>query len=995
MDPAEDDVAAAALRRAAAVVDAADADFEAGRLDGSEARVREAIAALPPAQRDAPAGARVVGAGLAFALARLLGRRRAFEEALAALRQALDLVDDGVAPLLAARAEGLQGGVLAVTGDLAPALDRFTAARARFEAIGGAGVQRDCARLSMNIAIALTEFGRVGEAALEMDRALALFESLVQAGAAGALPERARALRNHAFVLGRAGRNAASTAALRASVADFDRALARPAADTDAALWRASRAGTLNSLGFSLFTLGDLDAAEAVQRRAARGFAALVRVQPAQRDEQARLWVNRAHVAAARGHTAAAARLYRRGGRTFEALVAAGARHHAPDVVNAALGSARLDLLHGRAGASAQRFEGALATLAELTQQGHLQHAAPWASGWSQQWQAWQAAVARHGTALAPAARALQRVLDRPPVRGASAGAEPLRALADAAGWVAAVPAGWPARAAAAYERVAQRLVAHLLDALAALLVDADPAWLRRHAGAVADSVRRLHDAAALRRPCAPLLADWFFSTRGLRAQRAALAFGSDPRLAELQSVLQELQAIEAEMLGEVAPAPAAEPGPGRRATVFAAGGVPSPYAEQRAARWRALRAVLPPLRAQLRGAGLLADEARLDSRRARAALAADEALLLLARLDAHRLRLLVLTRAGGVEHQVTRLAAEVAAFPCTTLNRLARSAMTRAASGQPLRATSTLAAADELPADADAFALEVYAALWQDTLAPVLARLAARRITRVALVPSDDLHLVPWNHLADAPAATRRPALRVLPSSGAWWRAAARPAPVPTPPRWALAVGGADGEAPLPWLAVEAELARRLWGGALQPLAFDADGRPSAAGVDALLAMGHGGADANPAHAGLALGHGVLRPADLPRLPDCRRLLVSACLLGRTEEAEGEPLGFVAACFEHRASFVAGWLTEVPDFAACLFSTAAQWALRGAAGADWSAVFTDLRLQLREGRWPPGFGAWLTTQASALQAPALEDAAAAPPALLRRALPWAVVLGD
>jgi hypothetical protein len=215
------------------------------------------------------------------------------------------------------------------------------------------------------------------------------------------------------------------------------------------------------------------------------------------------------------------------------------------------------------------------------------------------------------------------------------------------------------------------------------------------------------------------------------------------------------------------------------------------------------------------------------------------------------------------------------------------------------------------------------------------------------------------------------------------------------TPQRWAVAASDGSAARPLPWAAVERTLAGRLWGGAMQTLAFDRDGRPMDDDAGALLGIGHGGApDGNPAHAGLALGGGVLSAADLPRLPRCRYALLSACLLGRTEDAQGEGLGFLSACLDYRLHFAAGWLTEVPDFAACLFSLATQWALRAAPHAAWSRTLRDLRRDLLAGRWPAGFGAWLATEGAPLSA-SLREAAEAPPALLQRALPWAVALGD
>ena len=194
--------------------------------------------------------------------------------------------------------------------------------------------------------------------------------------------------------------------------------------------------------------------------------------------------------------------------------------------------------------------------------------------------------------------------------------------------------------------------------------------------------------------------------------------------------------------------------------------------------------------------------------------------------------------RAGtfGVHHARGALDAELAAFPCATLHGLARTAWTAAAaSSNPgvadaqHGATTASQAAPPL-ATADRFALEMFERLWDQALDPLLARLAAQGITQIDLVPSGDLHVVPWNHLADRHAAKAGAPfrLRVFPGTGAWWRVARRDDgtrvahTAPRSPQWALvaAPSVSTGGDALPWLVVERALSEQLWADAIRRLA-------------------------------------------------------------------------------------------------------------------------------------------------------------------------------
>src|SRR5262249_55693561 len=101
------------------------------------------------------------------------------------------------------------------------------------------------------------------------------------------------------------------------------------------------------------------------------------------------------------------------------------------------------------------------------------------------------------------------------------------------------------------------RLLAHYLDYLfdwvAELLSQTEPTWLRAHAEPMERALARLREGAAAHPDASRLLADWFLHTHGLRAQRSALAQGTEPRVTLLRDHLQALRRIEDALLGDVA----------------------------------------------------------------------------------------------------------------------------------------------------------------------------------------------------------------------------------------------------------------------------------------------------------------------------------------------------------------------------------------------------------------------------------------------------------
>lgn len=271
--------------------------------------------------------------------------------------------------------------------------------------------------------------------------------------------------------------------------------------------------------------------------------------------------------------------------------------------------------------------------------------------------------------------------------------------------------------------------------------------------------------------------------------------------------------------------------------------------------------------------------------------------------------------------------------------------------------------------------ARSVHELIAERLLRPAVTQLAAQGLNDLSIVLSADLHLLPYHEVLEATLAETGCALSVYPSCGTWARHHAPGAgtpPRPQVPAWAV-VGHAalDSSAPLHWVALEQRLTLRLWGESMLPVKTLSADALHADGVTALIGMGHGSAPAsNPARAGLLVGADrVLSAHDLPRIRTCHRVILSCCVLGRVDEVHTEAMGFLSSSFGYSTRFGAGWIVEVPDAEACMFNITFQFALRHAHnGAQpgqtvgWNDVFHTVLRGIREGRWPAGLGAWLSS---------------------------------
>jgi hypothetical protein len=975
----------------------ADALANLGRRSESEAALLQAYPHLGCASAGATHEANEVLALTCLARLRQAERRPA--EAAAALQSAQELMAatagvDSAASLQQARLWSRQAVSMGMQHDVAAALECHAKALAVFEHPLLTQCTRERAVELGNQGANLWRSGRTREAQAPMRRAIALFQGLADSGRRHELGYVAISQMNLGGVLTELGAVDEAISVYRDTSRTYDDLLRLPAEDIDRHRLRASRALTDMNLAYALAHQGRFDEAAAHYRGARRRYKALALEQPQVRDDEARTWINQAHLLLQQGRAAAAQRLYARGWQALQALLDGGGAHFASDVANARLGLARALARQGRWRRADEHFSAAQATLVELTQQGQLQHA-----------RAWLKALADHTDALlagpgaAPAAaQALLAALAQPPHLGlpdfASARRDIDEGLARLAAWTATpgIAAPWLPALAAAY-------LTHLLDRCAWLLGECDPEVLRHHEADRAALVTALGRAAQALPQAPRLLADWFLRTRGLRAQRSALAEGRDARLVDLRERLARLRRVEEDILASSGAAPA-----------------------EATARWLALHQDTEERRARLVAAGLLPAALRLDAQTLSARLPPRKALLMLARGEAGELLAIALLHpAAGREGpllQAVRLDGATARLDAVQTMRQLRQALRPM--GLALRRAAD--ALEDLPsagiapptlAQAEADAQRLHAAVVEQALRPLLRRVADCGVVDVALVPSADLHLLPYQALLDPVLDETGCRLTLYPSCGAFAQHGLRAPPPAAEPVWAvMAQGMPAGETPLHWVALEQALSVQLWGpdrvAALDPAA------PRARGVNALLGMGHGSAPQdNLARAGLLTGPGrVLSAHELPAIHTCRQVLLSCCVLARIDEVHAEAMGFLSSSFGYHTHFGVGWRIEVPDAEACLFSLAFQFALQAAPArrkAGWSPVFDATRRGIRDGAWPAGFGAWLGMHLPAAVAAAtaggpwlnryeylrdFEGLFSAPPRSLRRLMMWVVALG-
>ena len=903
------------------------------------------------------------------------------------------------------------GAADSMLGDVEPAIAWHVQAIAQLEAVDLADEARARGAAWLNLGTSYWKAGRHAEALDAIGRARAVFAGMMAGGRAARRHDLARALMNEGGVRISIGDPIGAVEAYDAALNIYDalRASARDAGTR--MMLRVSRARTQMNRGYALLRAGEGEAALQALRSAERAGRRL----PGCADDLARTRVNLAHVWTSRGEHDRARRLYAAGCSVLATSAAGG---HNPqlqaDHANAALHLAHASWQRGRIQASCAGFAAACTTLARLTREGQLQHATRWLDGVLDQADLALRQPPRRQQLRRLWAATLSSVLADAPRRSVVGLVFRIGELAQAAARIAL----WPEGSA---ERVG--LLRQLLDALALLLGEADPGELTGCNDVLASLTEQLGSLARAETRTPALVVDWFLRTRGLRAQRSAIAEAGGEAFAQLRALLADLRRIEEDLLGR-APAGSGNGPRGGRGAAPADAAPATPPA--RLARWRAVREAYDAQRDALLREGLLPPAMRLDAQAVAARLGPRQALVLLAR-HGHDEILVACVRQARIVVQARKLRGDAARWRVDTLNaalreRLAAHGARGLRRGPRVAVTGDEAALARMPFSmASEHALSLLRDLFDQTLRPAAEQALADGVDEVAVVPSGDLHLLPLVDLLE-PLLPQPIRFGVLPSAGAWAMPRAAPA---TRPRWALLAWAAlPGPRELPWVLLEREASLALWRGRGRTELLEPE-HPRADHVDALLGIGHSCLPGdNLARAGLLIGpRRVLTAHDAARIRRAELALMSCCVLGHVGDAHGEPLGFLATSFAYGTRMGVGWLIDVPDAEACLFSLALQHAWRAAEAAHQTIgvggsskagrheVFRIVRRGIQNGVWPEGFGAWLAdalpaAAASAALAPGpwrnryevLRDFdggfALAPPPSLRALMPWVTALG-
>lgn len=162
--------------------------------------------------------------------------------------------------------------------------------------------------------------------------------------------------------------------------------------------------------------------------------------------------------------------------------------------------------------------------------------------------------------------------------------------------------------------------------------------------------------------------------------------------------------------------------------------------------------------------------------------------------------------------------------------------------------------------------------------------------------------------------------------------------------------------------MALEERALRAAWGDAAHAIAgLDRVPAPPAH----LVLGGHGTSDAAiPGAARIWVGHEGAEPryvgfGDLWNAPYrfLLSLYFSSCVVGRTREVNGEPLGLISAGLLRGARYLVGWSVPVDDLGAALFALLYHWLWRDC--ADPEAALTRARSAFLTGAWPAAAVEW------------------------------------
>ncbi|MCY4745664.1 CHAT domain-containing protein [Pelomonas sp. UHG3] len=758
------------------------------------------------------------------------------------------------------------------------------------------------------------------------------------------------------------------------------------------------RAGMLIELGRNLSASGELPKAVEHFEQALAAYDELIR------PDQTRFAAERAHTLRdlaetllnSRGGLPQAMDRYRQALTAYEELIRSGQSRLASDCADmlARLGATLCAMRQFHAAAEAHDLAlefGCRALRAE-----HWHHLVSWVETASIRWRSvWSKAGSTQGTnmltQLTDLAAQMKQFLRAPGVD-------------DVFGWYSLGPLMELLTSAAPGTPPAQGLDAGALEAYDSVLATALSCVHRAslNSSPEADQTRRANlqrYVAELQHLCAArsanLLAEWFLRSQGLRAQRAAMAGSRDPELQELERRYQALDSLGRTLLGTKGRDDDSRLGGNGHTDSDSRQHVQAPKETMRKER-RAYAYALNQVRlfqTELRKRGKLPNETQaLELAELRRCLRPRQVLLMLApdlaKEAANVWAISLLPPSANPEPDAQATALKIPLHCQARLpDLLARVSALAARGGRSVRegpagrGDSTAVRATSADPEAAANLDHALRQELEQALRPVWQALQQHAVDEVVLVPTGLLHQVPWTRwLADCGIA-----IRVLPSVGAFVRSCQAPAPqLEVDAALRVAVLGHDAtdhndpRKHLPLVNAEISLSLAQWNQAatasgirLQSDRAEWQPADAAASTRLLVGMGHGGAaEGNPAHSGLVLAYDeeatprLFTAYDLPAIHHAHWLLLSCCVLARTDEIMGEPMGMAANAFDFQSRCVMGSLVTVGDLDASLVSLALQWALgrqrEALARGSPIEVFNATQAALCAGRWPEGFGAWL-----------------------------------
>ncbi|MCE1182732.1 MAG: CHAT domain-containing tetratricopeptide repeat protein [Rhodocyclales bacterium] len=947
------------------------------------------------------------------------GAIRAYEGALTVYRSLIATGNDQYRSI-AAMAEMNLGHALADQGDLSRAIRKYESALTVYRSLITAGndnYRANAAKAEMNMGNALSGQGDQPGAIRAYENALMLYRSLIATGNDQYRADAAATEMNIGIALSDQGNQSKAIRAYMGALAVYHSLIA-----SGKDQYRAYAAHTEMNLGVALYDQSNQSEAIHAYERALAIYHSLIASGKDQyRANAAHTEMNLGVALSAQGNQSGAIRAYEGALVAYNRLIASGKDQYSENTAKVSVNLGIALAAQSKLSEALNRLESAVLIYIRLAYNGAWQHdnllhtALHACCRYSlQQLSTFfseskdtelDTFALRHHTL--PVLSHIQRQTEQ--LLGREAGSDSKRfnvlqsALASLLTWQRE-QTKWPSPLPT-IEEATRSLALAALSTAHQLLIEGNPVFVvQRYEADLAPLLYKLLNMVAAQ-GWIQHIASWYFATQGLRAQRQSLlqAQTVDPEIAQLLNVYQQLDSLLHQMLGVMQAEGGQEASDSRIGTPRAHASKPNAQqvASLQAKYDEVFQQQLKPLKESLKNQGKYPETPPLDLDIARTCLARQTVatqILMLIPLGKHETGELLVVRVGAkaTEDALWRVPVNAGLIHLSSnwqgLERYARLQARTARGVASWRDANLKDAApkigdEEVVSADDAVDLLTQCLDFPKLLLPFLQPIAAAGIQCVHILPAGDAHLAPWAATLDQ--AIPGLSVRQFPSAGGWWRAmegteeTGSPA---APTAWAsLAYDAVGTPLELRWVAPEAQAVQSIWQAAsvqmLDPLApnWPTDSNRDAAPVTALACIGHGQApEGNLALAGLALpktgaqgGERLFTAMQLHQIRHAERLVMSCCVLGRIEDAQGEPLGMTALALSFKTRFAVGAMLPIPDFAGSLFfmalhhawAKAERAALSAGEHMDWAKVFHATRRCIMQGNWPLDYGDWLRTE--------------------------------